>query len=230
VQYTHRVTNLTNANLAFQDHAEYVESESAARERSRITRELHDVTAYALTNIAMSMNAAKVLLTDNPQGLPELLEVTRKQAEDALQETRTTLYLLRSVEDRKLEGLHAFVRMAQQFQAATGVAVQINYGNVPFTLGRDVDAMIFRLIQQGLTNAFRHGKADNVRANLWRTDTEIRISISDNGVGGEDIQEGIGLRGMRERFEAVGGRIETRGRVDGVRAERGHPGGGVHDR
>jgi signal transduction histidine kinase len=215
VEYGRRITNLSNANLAFQDHAEYVESESASRERNRITRELHDVTAYALTNIAMTMNAAKVLLRDNPAELSDLFETTRRQAEDALQETRKTLYLLRSVEDRKLEGLHAFVHLARQFQQATGVAVQINYGNVPFSLGRDVDGLIYRLIQQGLTNAFRHGKADEVRVNLWRADTEIRVSISDNGRGSEEVKEGIGLRGMRERLAAVGGTLQPHSRPDG---------------
>jgi signal transduction histidine kinase len=215
VEYSRRITNLTNANLAFQDHAEYVESESAARERNRVTRELHDVTAYALTNIAMTMNAARVLLNENPRELPELFEITRGQAEEALQETRKILYLLRSVEDRKLEGLHAFVHLARQFQLATGVTVQINYGNVPFSLGREVDAMIYRLIQQGLTNAFRHGKADSVRVNLWRAETEIRVTIADNGTGSEELQEGIGLKGMRERLSTVGGRITTHSRPDG---------------
>jgi len=215
VEYSRRITNLSNANLAFQDHAEYVESESATRERNRITRELHDVTAYALTNIAMTMNAAKVLLKDNPAELPELFETIRGQAEEALQETRKTLYLLRSVEDKRLEGLHAYVHLARQFQIATGVTVQINYGNVPFSLGREVDTMIYRLIQQGLTNAFRHGKADNVRVNLWRSEKEIRVTISDNGRGSEELQEGIGLIGMRERLSTVGGRIETRSRPDG---------------
>ncbi len=210
VENTRRITNLTNANLAFQDHAEYVESESATRERNRITRELHDVTAYALTNIAMTMNAAKVLLAEDPGELPQLFETTRQQAEDALQETRKTLYLLRSAEDRRQEGLHAFVHLARQFRQATGVEVQINYGNLPFSLGREVDAMIYRLIQQGLTNAFRHGKADEVRVNLWRADDEIRVTISDNGSGGEEMQEGIGLQGMRERLDTVGGGIETR--------------------
>jgi signal transduction histidine kinase len=75
--------------------------------------------------------------------------------------------------------------------------------------------MIYRLIQQGLTNAFRHGKADSVRVNLWRADTEIRVTIADNGKGSEDVQEGIGLQGMRERLSTVGGRIETRSRPDG---------------
>ncbi len=215
VEYNRRVIYLSNANVAFQDHAEYVESETAARERNRITRELHDVTAYALTNIAMTMNAAKVLLRENPAELPELFETTRRQAEDALQETRRTLYLLRSVEDRKLEGLHAFVHLARQFQQATGVTVQINYGNVPFSLGREVDALVYRLIQQGLTNAFRHGQADTVRVNLWRAETEIRVTISDNGKGSEELHEGIGLQGTRERLSTVGGTLETRSRPDG---------------
>jgi signal transduction histidine kinase len=163
----------------------------------------------------MTMNAAKVLQAQSPGELPDLLETARQQAEDALQETRTTLYRLRSVEDRKQEGLHAFVNLARGFQTATGVEVRVNYGNAPFSLGREVDATIYRLIQQGLTNAFRHGAASEVRVNLWVADTEVRVSISDNGKGSMDVKEGIWLGGMRERLAAFGGRIETRGRADG---------------
>ena len=107
------------------------------------------------------------------------------------------------------------MNLARSFQTATGVEVRISYGNAPFSLGREVDATIYRLIQQGLTNAFRHGAASEVRVNLWLADTEVRVNISDNGRGSGDVKEGIGLGGMRERLASLGGRIETRSRADG---------------
>jgi signal transduction histidine kinase len=83
-------------------------------------------------------------------------------------------------------------------------------GNLPWSYGRKLDGVLFRIVQEGLTNAFRHGKATRVRINLWQTEGEILLSILDNGRGivpGTDVTDGIGLAGMRERLSEYGGEI-----------------------
>lgn len=209
------VTNLSNANRSFQQYADNVESVSATRERNRITRELHDVTGYALTSIVMSMNAGKLLVAEEPDELMVLLEDTRKQAEEALRETRVTLYKLRAIKEMKTEGLHAINRLVVAFGKATGITIDLHYGNMPFSLGPTIDGAMWRFVQEGLTNAFRHGKASVVRVNMWRTATDLTMSIRDNGRGAHKVEEGIGLKGMKERFQALGGTIVAGNAVDG---------------
>ncbi len=79
--------------------------------------------------------------------------------------------------------------------------------------------MLFRrIVQEGLTNAFRHGKATRVRINLWQTEGEILVSVLDNGRGiapGTSVTDGIGLAGMRERLAEYGGEIRLGPVVDG---------------
>lgn len=208
------VANLSTANLAFQQYAGNVGAESAALERQRITRELHDTVGYALTSVIMSMNAAQVLHRENQMELPELIENTRALAEAALDETRSILYRLRSIRESSPRGLRAVTHLVSGFTGATGARIELNYGNLPNSLGAALDMAIYRLIQEGLTNAFRHGKADNIRVNLWQTRSELLVTVWDDGRGipGEasEVDEGIGMKGMRERFAPFGAAITAR--------------------
>ena len=212
------VQNLMEANMALQLYAHNIETESTEKERGRITRELHDTVGYALTNVIVTMNAAHVLLRDEPGALDGLFDDVRVQAEQALAETRSTLRRLRDVRPFEPIGLKALWHLTRGFQGATGVEVRVNLGNLPSSFGRKLDSVIFRLIQEGLTNAFRHGKATRVRINLWQTKGEILVSVLDNGRGvapGTEITEGIGLSGMRERLSEYGGEIRLRPVQDG---------------
>jgi signal transduction histidine kinase len=207
--------SLTDANRGLQLYAAHAESESASRERGRITRELHDSIGYALTNVIMTMSAARVLLDQEPGRVPELLDNTRRLCEECLQETRRTLYRLRSIPDGRHGSVMALSRLAAAFGQATGIDVELHYGNAPWTLGGEIDEALSRLVQEGLTNAFRHGKATQIRIMLWNEAGELRVRIWDNGQGSALVTDGIGLAGMRERVGALGGRVEPRNVVDG---------------
>jgi len=203
------VRNLCDMGLAFQSYASKASSDSATRERTRITRELHDTVGHALTSVMMSMDAARFLADTKPAELPQLLRTTRDLADDALRETRKTLYRLRSMDDSPGKGLPEIAQLGRTFQEATGVKVELYYGTLPFSLGARIDSAIYRLAQEGFTNAFRHGNATRIRLVMSQEESEIRVSLWDNGRGAAVIEEGIGLKGMRERFAALGGMVET---------------------
>jgi signal transduction histidine kinase len=206
---TATVRNLFDMGLAFQSYASRAGSDSATRERNRITRELHDTVGHALTSVMMSMDAARVLADSKPSELPQLLRTTRNLADDALRETRKTLYRLRSMDDSPIKGLPEIAQLGRTFEGATGVKVELHYGNLPFSLGAQIDSAIYRLAQEGFTNAFRHGSATRIRLVMCQEESEIRVCLWDNGRGAAVIEEGIGLKGMRERFTALGGRVEA---------------------
>jgi signal transduction histidine kinase len=214
---TTTVENLSRANIGFQDHAEAVEGEAAERERQRVTRELHDSIGYTMTNVSAMMNAARVLLRKNPHELDAMLQEVRRMADDSLHETRQILHRLRDIQEPpRLLGLKATADLVQRFRSATGVRVDFHFGNLPWSLGQHLDYVIYRLVQEAITNSFRHGKADRVRISFWRSDEGVKISVWDNGRGvAAEAKEGIGLKGMRERLEEVGGAIGARNVVDG---------------
>lgn len=209
------IMQLTSANIGFQNYATSVEESSMKKERNRITREIHDTIGYALTNVMIIMEAAADLAGEEPDRLQSLLKQARKQAQGALNETRRALRELRAAEERKERGLTAIHKLVKAFEKATNVQVTVEYGEVPWSLGEEADLAVYRMIQEGLTNAFKHGKATRIRLLFWKDNGTIGISIDDNGRGCKELQEGIGISGMRERIEQLGGHLQVHRQADG---------------
>jgi len=209
---------LSVTNLGLQSYAANAQAESAAAERSRITRELHDSIGYAMTNIAMTMNAAKVLSRKSRDPVLEgLLDNSRTVAQECLRETRSTLYRLRSIIEAHSTGLNALAHLAKVYQDATGVEVRVEYQNARKSYGMLVDETVYRLVQEGLTNAFRHNTAEvsRTRVILYDDGNSLIVRIWDNGGGTGPIREGIGFKGMRERLAEVGGQLSYENSVHG---------------
>lgn len=236
VERSRRIVNLeqafqqlTDSNLGLQLYASNAETESASRERTRITRELHDSVGYALTNIGMMMKAARVLMNRDADKLAEMIEEAHATSNEALREARRILYRLRSVDDQTYQGIWAISRLVKAYQLATGVDVEVHYGNLEWSLGRHIDRAFYRMVQEGLTNAYRHGGATRVRITMWMGNNEVALQIWDNGRGAPVINEGIGLAGMRERMSEIGGSVSTANTPDGFEVTARVPwrGGGV---
>ena len=206
---------LNRVNLDFQSYAITVERESVEQERKRIARELHDIIGYTLTNQLMIIQAVMSLKDwHNPQ-LDTLLHQAQKQLNEGMEDARTALRQLHGSEDSKDRGMNLIVKLVRTFEKITGVRVILELANIPNTLGDRLDDVLYRFIQEGMTNAFRHGKATEIKIIFWKESESIQVSVWDNGIGGGTIKEGLGIRGMKERFAGLGGDI---------RAE-GHPGG-----
>lgn len=209
---------LSNANIGFQKYATLVEEESKINERKRVTRDIHDTIGYTLTNIMMMMEAAVDLSTQSVTDsvkLREIIQRTKEQAQQGLAETRRALRLLRSVEREEAQGLHLIHRLVETFGNATGILIDIDSGNIPWTFGDEIDHVVYRVVQEGLTNALRHGRATQINIHFWLDDSQIRVRIHDNGTGSPKIKKGIGLTGIEERLAPLGGRAVADKVVDG---------------
>jgi signal transduction histidine kinase len=207
--------SLEQANRSYQEYAEKVEQLSEDKERNRITREMHDTIGYALTNIGMLLQAGKAIADKNPERLHELLDAAREQSNAALQESRNILYKLRSPRSTGIQGLQSVHRLARSLQEATGIEVEVSFGNVPWSFGSSIDSAIFRLVQEGITNAIKHGMARRIRITYWLTKDELQVRIWNDGMSPDTVAEGIGIKGMRERFAGFDGSIEASSAPDG---------------
>jgi signal transduction histidine kinase len=78
---------------------------------------------------------------------------------------------------------------------------------VPVIINQNIFWIIYRSIQESLTNSFRHGKASQIVIAFWKSESEILLNIWDNGNGTDAIKEGIGLQGMHERLQSVNGKL-----------------------
>ena len=203
------VVSLTRANSEYQNYAVVATERAEEQERLRVTREIHDIVGYTLTNNIMLMEAALRLMHENVLALPSIIETARENAKEGLASIRAALYKLRSAELAYPAGVKAISRMVRTFEQATMVEVRCEFGNAPWTISEQVDAGLYHLVQECLVNSYRHGKAKHIRIMFYRQNDRVEVDIDDDGVGAADYTEGIGLKGMSERMAAVGGSVSV---------------------
>ena len=209
---------VVDANLDFQTYALFAREEAVEKERRRLAGELHDIIGYSLTNVIMLIQAAQIGKGDSEQ-THAILEKARLHADESLREARQALAILRTEQTDRPRGANLFLKLTKTFQEVTGIAINIDFANMPPLLPVGTEKILYRLIQEGLTNAFRHGRASEVTISFWYEDGKITVRIRDNGRGdtneAHQVDEtsferpGIGLAGLREQVEQQGGQFKA---------------------
>lgn len=204
---------LAEANIGLQNVAVQAELASIFRERTRIAREIHDSLAYTFTNLIALLNAYLVQRQAKGRKIPTEVEKARDLAVEGLGDFRQALRTLRPRENESYNGLGSLLRLTKVFKQATGVEVTLNYGDVPQFIGESLENVIYRMAQEGLTNAFRHGKATEVFISLHIVADGIEVLVKDNGCGTSASSPasptgGYGLIGINERVTELGGTVK----------------------
>jgi signal transduction histidine kinase len=203
------IANLLTVNLDYQNYAEKIEENSTISERKRLTREIHDIVGYSLINLRMMLEASLDLSSQENKALRELLLKAKDQVQSALKDARQTLRNLRDIETERLGCVQRTQKLVQSFSAVTGIRVEVNYGNLPWSLGEDIDTTLFRILQESMTNSFCHGKADLIQIGFSISQGKLFLNVGDNGQGSKPIKVGIGLSGMEERLEKLHGTLQA---------------------
>jgi signal transduction histidine kinase len=200
---------LTSANVGFQNYAVEAQQRGTEEERLRITREIHDLVGYTLTSFMMMTKASEELIDRDHETLRRLLGEAREQCQEALVETRRTLRELRAIRVPDVDFSKQVWKTVHTFELATGIRTQLQFRNIRQVRSPEIRTVLHRLVQEGLTNAFRHGRASEVSVLFWDDGKGISVVVRDNGLGSAAFQEDIGIRGMRERFEPLGGTVQA---------------------
>lgn len=184
-------------------------------ERQRVSRELHDEAGQALTALKISLDLTKA-------SLPRELESARRSMAEAMELTDETMERIRMLaQDLRPPaldtlGLNATLEgLCRDFARRTNLFIKYKGVNLPL-LPDATNISLYRFVQEALTNVARHANANRVQVVLEVEQGQVSVTISDNGQGfGVEKQAslalrsgGIGLLGMRERFELLGGRLE----------------------
>lgn len=182
----------------------------AAAERARIAREMHDVIAHGLSVMIVQADGAAYVVDQAPETARQALEQISATGRESLAEMRNLLGLLRSDDPGStpqpdLGDLAELVGQARSAGAEITLESVGDLGSLPAM----VSLTAYRIVQEGLTNARRHG-GPGVRVELRRVHDELTVRVSNDGpVGAGRLTgpPGHGLTGVRERVAAVGGRV-----------------------
>ena len=199
---------LNQANDRLRDYAFELERMTEVRERNRLAREIHDTLGHTLTGIIMGSDAGLALFDAAPEEAKKRIQVVAQAARDGLNDVRRSIKALRpdALENTTLE--EALETMITNFKAATSAEVFYDQQAGPLAFAQDEEDTLYRVVQESMTNAVRHGRATEIAIRVTRRDSLLTIDVRDNGLGGgEEAQEGFGLRHMRERLELLGGSL-----------------------
>jgi two-component system sensor histidine kinase UhpB len=200
---------------------------AAEEERRRISLELHDDASQRLAAILMRLRLARGL--DDPEATDAILEEVRKELAETADGLRRYAQGLRPPALDEL-GLGPAIESHVRHVADAAVApVEVRTDGVGRLESPEAELALYRIVQEAITNALRHSSARQIEVRLERCDGVIVATVSDDGVGFDveailgdhDGEHGLGLFGMRERAEYVGGRVEIeseRGQGTTVRA------------
>ena len=176
-------------------------------ERSRLARELHDETGQALTSILLALRGIED--ASSAEERSRAVAVVREQLVDTLQSVRRLAVELRpaALDDFGLEP--ALERLAATVGERTGLDVQVHSVLGGDRLKPAVETAIYRIVQEGLTNAVKHAEARRASVVVRRKNGQVTVMVEDDGRGFDPAEptSGIGLVGMRERVQLLDGRL-----------------------
>lgn len=214
------IKQLTTESSHFLKYAATAEESSSNEERKRITRELHDIIGKTFTDIIMMMQANVRNTPEDEEELKEIFRWVGDQSRLGLGEIRKVLYDLRSSIKVDPITLKSLVVLAKSFGSSANMQVHLMWGNSKISYGSVIDRAIYRIVQEALVNALRHGHATEVQIHFWETASELKVTIQDNGSGfSKDDSKGIGQSGMEERLQDLGGSIAFKRTLDGYQVQ-----------
>ena len=197
-------------------------------ERRSLARELHDEVGQALTaikmDVAMALRSADAMRSIEPGGrIASWLEDARSIAENSLQSVRDLSQLLHPsmLDDFGLpEALHSYLRT---FSKRTGIGTELIQHGMEQRLPQAMEVCVYRIVQEALTNVARHSCARSAVITLSQSASGLYVTIDDDGRGidrsvppfGSASPRGLGVIGMRERAQALGGTFALEPRVSG---------------
>ena len=197
--------------------------QSQEDERAHLARELHDGTSQMLVSAKLCIESAVHELGHAGRAPPSALGKALQRLNDTLVEVRRISHRLRPALLDTLGLPAALEHLGREFTENGRIDARVAVDGEPAELPGEVKTALFRVTQEALTNVAKHAGAARVRV-LLRFDAEgVALAVSDDGRG-FDVEavlghptRGLGLRHMRERLAAIGGRLDLQSRVDGTR-------------
>jgi signal transduction histidine kinase len=178
--------------------------DAAEEERRRIERDLHDGAQQRMVAVAVTLGLAEAQLATDPEGAARLVAQAREEAQQAVKELRE---LARGIHPALLSerglgpALEALARRAP---------VPVEVGPVPdVEICRAAQSAAYYFTAEALTNVAKYARASRASVRLSADDGRLHVEVSDDGVGGADPSAGSGLRGLRDRVDALDGRLEV---------------------
>jgi two-component system sensor histidine kinase DesK len=175
-----------------------IEHLAKVAERERIARDMHDVLGHTLSLITLKAELARKLVDRDPQRAKQEMQDVESASRAALTDVRE------AISGYRAEGIFSELARARATLETAGISMESETVRVPLT--PEQESVLSLALREAVTNVVRHAQAQNCIVRLIRDEQLCKLEVADDGRGAKE-PEGNGLRGMRERLEAVGGSL-----------------------
>ena len=201
----------SQANRELNSYLALSEKIAEDRERKRIAREIHDTLGHALTGISAGIDAVKVLVDIDTNRAKEQLNNVSVVVRDGIRDVRGSLNKMRpgALENNTLK--EALIKIIREYEAISNLEIHLRYewDNIDLDIAKE--DIVFRVIQESITNSVRHGHAKTIWIELLEKETYV-MTIQDDGIGFDELHYGYGLKQMQERLMIIGGSVRFENR------------------
>lgn len=193
-------------NNTLEQYSKQVERITLLEERNRMARELHDTVGHTFTSVIMGMDAVSYLIETAPSKAAERLDKLREVTRNGLEEVRKSIHQMAPHDMDELLSVQ-LSRLMNEFSVHTGTQIRFHKDGVEPELAKQAKLTLIRCLQESLTNAKRHGRANHIEVSLMFMIDQVILIVEDDGIGTDELCEGFGIRAMKERLYSLNGSI-----------------------
>lgn len=194
-------------NKKMQKYVIVTEKFGEKNERKRLAKELHDTIGHALAGMAVGVDACITMIDKNPQLAKAQLKIISKAIRKGMKDVRNSLNKMRPDFLQQYRLKEAIEKMKEEISDVTDLKINLNYQIDETGFDTKIEDILFRVIQESITNSIRHGLATVVDIDIYKENNLLCLKIKDNGKGCKAINYGFGLKQMVERVSQIRGDI-----------------------
>lgn len=195
---------LQAAHRRLGEYAEQVGQLTAIRERNEIAREIHDTVGHKMTALVVQLQLAREMAERDAERAKEVIALCEQLTRDSLHELRVSVRTLKE-DDRGITFYKVLQELLDEFSTMTHMETRLLMKGELSSIPKSLQPTIKRVVQEGLTNAKKHGNAGVCLVEIFVTEKEVHLTIKDNGIGQKNIHPNFGLINMKERVAEHGG-------------------------
>jgi len=206
------IISIEEKNKDLEYYSKKIEELTIKEERNRVSQDLHDTVGHIFTSVITSLDALPFLYqTDRKEAEKSIKEIS-DLARNGLNDIRKTIHHMSPMSHRTL--VESVKELIDDFMKHTATEIKLNVEGEATKVSERVKFVIIRCIQEGLTNAKRHGQATFIKVNISFEQEELIVIIEDNGNGCDELNLGFGLRSMKDRISALAGTVNFHSKLN----------------
>ncbi|WP_159436047.1 sensor histidine kinase [Anaerosalibacter sp. Marseille-P3206] len=197
---------LEESYKTLKEQSEEIEKLTVEKERNRVAQEIHDYLGHSLVALNMNLDVAANIIERDPKKAKDIIVKSKNVAKDSMDSLRLAVYALRDKEKHFILK-ESIEKLIENISHEDKISVDLQFDENVEKFPPEYKNIIYRTVQEALTNGITHGKANRFNINIYIKSNQVHFTIEDNGVGCKEIVKGNGLYGIEDRINSIGGHI-----------------------